>query len=313
MKRKTAIQRCIFLVIFSIMLFSFTACQPTPDKEIVISKNDGQLEEIIADTTREEDEVESEVKGEEKWEDAFSTKDGEVDFIIDAVIFVPDSNKLPVAYISPKNISQEMADRVLDALIGENILYAESDELTKREIDIEIRNIEYSVANEYPQYKESEPEEYEYLINKATKRLRELYAQYESAPELPRSTASMQFSVPDGSEYEGESNPLVENGTLTQQQAQEYEEEQISSEQVIKGEADLGKERFARLEIYRFSTVNQGIWFKNAEMRDTTALDAEVESISEPEAIGVAESVLESMGIEGFGLYQTGLFQSFWR
>ena len=188
MKGETAIQRCIFLVIFSIMLFSFTACQPTPDKEIVISKNDGQLEEIIAETTREEEEI----KSEEKWEDAFSTKDGEVDFIIDAVIFVPDSNKLPVAYISPKNISQEMADRVLDALIGENILYAESDELTKREIDIEIRNIEYSVANEYPQYKESEPEEYEYLMNKATKRLRELYAQYESAPELPRSTVSME-------------------------------------------------------------------------------------------------------------------------
>ena len=307
MNVKTAIQRCIYLIILSIILFSFTACQPTPEKEIVINKNDGQLEEIIAETTREEEEV----KSEEKWEDAFSTKDGEVTFKIDAVIFVPDSNKLPVAYISPKNISQETADRVLNTLIGENILYAESDELTKREIDIEIRYIEYSVANEYPQYKESDSEEYEYLMNRATKRLRELYAQYESAPELPRSTASMQFSVPDGSEYEGESNPLVENGTLTQQQVQANEEEQLNGEQVIKGEADLGKERFARLEIYKYSTVNQGIWFKNAEMRDTTALDAEVESISEPEAIGVAESVLESMGIEGFGLYQTGYSKVF--
>ncbi len=143
-------------------------------------------------------------------------------------------------------------------------------------------------------------------MSRATKRLAELYVQYESAPELPRSTASRKFNASDGSEYEGENALLVENGTLAQEQVQVNEEEQLNGEQVIKGEADLGKERLARIEIYKYSTVNQGIWFKNGEIKDAIVLDVKVESINEQEALSAAKSALESMGIEGFGLYQTG-------
>ncbi len=125
MNSKTAIPKCISLIIFLILLFNFAACQPTPGEKVVVGKNDGQLEEIIADTAREA--AQEEIINKETWEDAFSTKDGKVAFEIDAVIYVPDSNKLPVAYISPKNISQDMADRVLNTLIGENIMYEESD------------------------------------------------------------------------------------------------------------------------------------------------------------------------------------------
>ena len=100
---------------------------------------------------------------------------------------------------------------------------------------------------------------------------------------------------------------------MTQQQAQANEEEQLNGEQVIKGEADLGKERLARLEIYKYSTVNQGIWFKNAEMRDTTALDAEVESMRRARSDRRCGKRIREHGNRRLWAVSNRLFQSFWR
>lgn len=293
----------IFLLI--ILLVMLSACQSTPQEKVVIGKNDGKLEEIIENSHSDIAKIDK-VKESEIWKETFSTKDNCVVFEIDSEIYVPEVDGFPVVYISPKNITQKMADMVLDTLIGSNTLYEESEEMTKREIKREIINIEYAIANEYTKYKESDPEEYEYLIKRATLRLEELYKLFESAPEVPSNTASRYFNVPDGSECEGENAPLIDNGTLTKEQVERIESEQLAGQKVIKGEVDLGKEEMAKIEIYKYSPVNQGIWFKNGDVDRMITFDPIVADISKDEAIDVARKALESMGLEDFELYQTG-------
>ena len=276
---------------------------PTPENEIVVNKNDGKLTEIIESTDVNEEVQIFQSDPIDRYQNSFVTNDNKVNIKIDAEITLPNTNKLPVAYISPMDISQNFANKVIETLIGDSILYEESSEKTKSQIEKEIESIQFQIENIYPNY---EQEEYDYLLDRDQKYLKELFILLESAPDTPSEVASKEFHATDNSEYAGENEPLIESGMLSEEEANEIENNTVQQEQIIEGVVDLGKTDFARIEIYKYSTVNQGIWFKNGNVDEDFFYDKEVDGIDEQQALDIAKNTIENMGISGFALCQNG-------
>ena len=109
-----------------------TACQPTPENEIVTNKGDGRLEEIIAN--KNEPSNHSIVKGQTTWTENVLNTDGETFLKIDASINVPTASKLPVISIKPASFTQEQVDRVFEYFAQGKPIISGDSPLTKEEI-----------------------------------------------------------------------------------------------------------------------------------------------------------------------------------
>lgn len=308
MNSRATNRKYIVFIILILVISCVSACQPTPQKEIVINKNDGELIKVIEDTANYES---PQVPKSTYIEEDFFTQNSNVHFRIDADVTFPKVNELPVVYINPKNISQDLADRVLNILIGNNVLYKKTDEKVKSQVEKEIESIQYNIENVYPEYKQSDPDEYEYLINRDTDYLKKLYILLETAPELPNEIASRYFDAPDLSKYAGENEPLIENGSLTQEEVNEIENNAFTGQQIIEGIADLGKADFARIEIFKYSEVNQGVWFKNGEVDKHFVYEKTVDGIDEQKALQIAIDTIKNIGIEGFRICHKGYAVTF--
>ena len=129
MKGETAIQRCIFLIIFSIILFSFTACQPTPETPVVYQKTEVYQEnKSPAELTPQEIGAPENVKKEEALTDKLTLS-------IDADVTIPgelDSYKVYRGVLT--GFTQEQVDSFADLLVGDTPLIGYDGRYTKDEI-----------------------------------------------------------------------------------------------------------------------------------------------------------------------------------
>lgn len=98
----------VISIIFIIAL-TMAACQPTPEKPVVVNKNDGKLEEIIAKSP-EPSSVPYEAP--EAWNTEFEVFGGKMKVYVDAPVETPGVNA-PVAKISPHYFTQEEADKLI--------------------------------------------------------------------------------------------------------------------------------------------------------------------------------------------------------
>lgn len=150
------------------------ACQKTPEEPIVIGKhNDGWKEEEIPA----EEPVEIGVP--EWYEAELQFKDISID--IDAAVDVPEDQLYPVYVLERTTFSQELADKVMNALIGDAELYQVQNGRTKQmiqqEIDYYTRELNY----------EGNSEEHQQFYQEIMK---ELIAEKETAPEAEERTAA---------------------------------------------------------------------------------------------------------------------------
>lgn len=171
-----------------------TACQPTPEKPVVVGKNDNVFSSANNDSQEAEpyavpETLQYEMEG---LPDCFR-------IVFDAQVNVPDQTSWPVYVVEPTIITQQQADAVRMALLGDTVLYKPEEYRTREEIQDSIdryeRELKYSIDEGYAE-----------LMVVYQEFLKELYVEYERTPknlileEADTSFASMKERPWAGSE-----------------------------------------------------------------------------------------------------------------
>ena len=130
--------------LLAIMILLFAACQPTPEEEIVVNKNDGKLEQAIKNTDVPEEN--SDIHAQNKWMQNVQNSDGGLFIRISAEICIPQAESFPVIRIQPIGFTQEQTDRVLRYFAEGKTLYSDDMPMSKEEITQMILELELEYA-----------------------------------------------------------------------------------------------------------------------------------------------------------------------
>lgn len=123
MKRTVKNMFCITLAAATAMTL-FTGCQQTPDKPVVTGKNQEQMLDAAENGT-ENSSLLSVLETPERYTGDWTGVNDCVTVHVDAAIELPDAQAIPTGTVSRRSFTQEDADRVLSALIGDNTFYQE--------------------------------------------------------------------------------------------------------------------------------------------------------------------------------------------
>ena len=104
----------IFLTLF--MLLSAAACQPTPEKAVVVGKDTDRLIDKAGEGLSDES-VAEKVNAPLQYEADFVSSDGMTAVSVNAAVDVPEASTAPIIRISTGSISQEQADVLLHELV----------------------------------------------------------------------------------------------------------------------------------------------------------------------------------------------------
>lgn len=115
---------CVFCVC------NLSACKEPPKEQVVVYKGSNELEKKILDSQPEE----KRYFAPEQWNDIYNLND-QITITIDAAIKIPTTSKFPVMIISPKEITQDDADKFINALFGNAPIFdaSTSDIITKEQ------------------------------------------------------------------------------------------------------------------------------------------------------------------------------------
>ncbi len=140
--------RNIGLIALLLFLLLLSACQATPDKEVVINKNDGKLEEVISSKAVDSEQTiianqsedESADKSEpgvlsERWSQTYNIQG--LDCVIDADIILPDKKEFPVYKINQREFDENTMQKVLQYFIKDATGMREMSP-TKEEMEMEL-------------------------------------------------------------------------------------------------------------------------------------------------------------------------------
>ena len=162
-----------------------TACQPTPEKPVVVGKGDGRLEEIIASSDAESQTYQAPTH----WTDSAEIADLSV--VIDAYVTVPDVEKFPVGVVAPDSITQAQADKLMEVFLQGATLYEQgqdSDEaVTKDEIMDSLIRIQQDISDPKSDFNtktEKGTSEYEEGLALRQQEIAALQKAYETAPDM---------------------------------------------------------------------------------------------------------------------------------
>ena len=108
-----------------------TACQPTPEEEIIVNKNDGVLESAIAATPA----PTAHYDAPETWGMGPIEVNSKLTASIDARVEVPDTGAFPVYEFVSGRFTQEQVDRIIEYFFGDATLYEASQPLTKAQLE----------------------------------------------------------------------------------------------------------------------------------------------------------------------------------
>lgn len=120
------------LILFTamFMLIQLCACQPAPNSDVVISKNDGSFEETINSEP-------SSFIAPGSYSNSFKSIDGSVAFEINADVVSPATIEFPIVKIRPHSITAEEAKAISIVLFGDSMLFERENgrALTRDEIE----------------------------------------------------------------------------------------------------------------------------------------------------------------------------------
>jgi beta-lactamase regulating signal transducer with metallopeptidase domain len=192
-KMSAAVLACILTV----ACFT-TACQPTPEKAVVVNKADGALETKLTQAPASAPAGKSlrETLGvPERWVDSFDFSNGKIKFSVDTPIEVPDAQKVPVAEVSPAAFTQEQVDKMVSVLFKESPLYAPQG-LTRADWQKQIVQIQSDMEKvKNDKYDEKAKNE---MIKVLKDNLSDAEKQYAKAPEsIPKIPASSKIGMVD--------------------------------------------------------------------------------------------------------------------
>ena len=180
----------ILLACVMAMVCFTTACQPTPESEAVVGKGDGALMDKINETnlSTPDSSANAIIK---VWKETFNSKDGKVNFVVDANVEIPDVNNYPVLGVKPGDFSSEQIKAAATALLDGADFYSGKDLLTKSIIQDRIVQFQKSI-NEYKS--QNKDGMYDYSISELEDAIKRYQEQYDSATdELPHNPPVYEF------------------------------------------------------------------------------------------------------------------------
>ena len=262
----------IFALLITTMIF-MAACQPTPEQETVGNKADGQLQQILESTAA----PTGEIKVEERWETTLQQEN--INININAEINTPGVESYPVLSIAPIIMNQEWADKAIDVFFQGAALYERK--MTKQ--DIEAKMLEIKKVMDQIQSGN-------YLNGFTDQDYTLLEGEYAVLLDMLETS-------PDENDLDESDSMLkkINNGQFEMQTLE------------VMGKKDGSK--FSNLYIINNSSVKlNGIEYYNGRVRDfsSTKYDEYTQlkgiSISIEEAKGIADVIINEMGIEGVEL-----------
>ncbi len=145
------------LMLSAILILPLLSCQPTPEKDIVVSKNDGKLEEKLyatpspvapsATETAAPELPQKNYEAPEHVTGSFEGYGGRMDVQIDARVTLPDVDSIPVYSIKDRAPTQQEVDNIVKVLMGDRPLYYPDDTQTKADIEPYIIHLKKELAD----------------------------------------------------------------------------------------------------------------------------------------------------------------------
>ncbi|MDD5017666.1 MAG: DUF6034 family protein [Eubacteriales bacterium] len=317
-RRKTA--RCtkiLAALVAALMLGTgvLTACQPTPEDEIVVNKNDGLLESAIAQTVAPEKAYDAP----DSVEESFACKDDRVTINIDADVVVPDVAQFPVIEIMPDEVSLDFIQTAIGVLMEGKTVYEPRTTLTKAEIQDEIIELRQALADPKNSNSDGLNSDDPETVAQTTRLFEERIAIYErlleSAPDTYEPVeATLEFKpakyYEDPAEYE--ENVADWTALADDDEAQELLN-QYENEQKIVLDANLDGGYYGRITASNYESAgyrwNQFTFVKSKTLNGSLSPEIGLNStnatdLTDEEAAAIAQDMLGRLGIEGMALSQ---------
>ncbi len=111
-------KRIFIFLLASIMTFSLAACQKMPGSPIVVGKNNDQMLEAASGNEEEKKSIAEMLNVPERMILSVTDAKGDVSANVDADIFLPDTDSVPVVRVRSRDFTQEEADRILAYFMG---------------------------------------------------------------------------------------------------------------------------------------------------------------------------------------------------
>ena len=112
-------KRVFIFLLASIMTFSLAACQKTPGSPIVVGKNNVQMLEAASGNEKEKKSIAEMLNVPERMILSVTDAKGAVSANVDADIFLPDTDSIPVVRVRSRDFTQEEADRIIAYFVGD--------------------------------------------------------------------------------------------------------------------------------------------------------------------------------------------------
>lgn len=154
-----------------ILLVFMTACQPTPEKAVVINKNTSNLPNNINSSAPAD-----QYQAPDKYDDSF--KDEKLEVLFDAEVQIPDADRYPLVKVKNAEFSQQQVDNIVTYLMEGKPLKNLQPQKTKAELEQVYIEYMAHIADV-----KAHPEKYELPIEEYEKNLELLKEQLENAPE----------------------------------------------------------------------------------------------------------------------------------
>lgn len=126
-------KKSYLVIILALVVMLMSSCQPTPQKEIVVNKADGGLQEIIEASPAPTQEIEVE----ERW--ITELQKDNVYIHINAEVVTPNVHEYSILSVNPITMNQEWIDKSLEVLF-KGVTPYEKIEMTKQSIEKRILN-----------------------------------------------------------------------------------------------------------------------------------------------------------------------------
>jgi ribosome maturation factor RimP len=290
-------------LIIMVIILGISACQPTPNKEIVINKNASVLNDSIQNADDVQfDENQSKVALDyisENWIDKFDNDKGNLSVAINATINYLDTLQYPIVSVSPLSFSQEFADKVIDYFLKGETLYDIPEIKTKAMIEEEIINIKKEIV-QLEELKKSDPDIYAYKIKDRNSAIDRLKLELANAPEIcKQNISSLIFTTPPIPE---DYTLSVSSGGMTEKQQYKKAVNKLAESnkilidgwkknvRSIEGDAWVDSEH-VELKIINHSKKNSQMYFKFINESDTPL------NLTIDESEKIASDAIDFLGI----------------
>lgn len=259
----------IFVLVIISMLF-MTSCQKTPEKSIVVNRNDNALEKAIEESNKEDKEVVIDeyldYDAPESYQLELEKYNGKLKIAVDAKIIIPNIDEVPIVGMVPAQIPIEQANKIVKELFGDAKVYVSKIELTKSELEEHIVRLKGELEAAKKEGDKQKIEDFENLVEINVARL----------PDAP------EFIEPK----------LYDGNYMTINDSSEF----------LSLEADMGYEHIVQLDIEsgnknRNACVSLDGWRNRCGYRGKDRYSDEVKE-SAKDSIDIVEKVLHNIGVD---------------